>query len=75
METIAIKSDEFIQYGCPCCCKFNVGFYQLVLGTRIMKCNKTNKTFYIVIGKSKSSAIRGTNGEEVNVTKHPLGQM
>lgn len=57
MNTIAINSDDFVQYGCPCCCKFSVNFLQFVINAKIMKCNNTQKMFYVVINKEESCDI------------------
>ncbi len=73
-STVAIRPNDFIQYGCPCCCKFNVTFYDCIEGTRIMKCKKTKSTFHIVTSKDKYSVIAGNHDERVKVVKHPLGQ-
>jgi len=74
-KTIGISANDFVQYGCPCCCQFKVSFYQIVLGTRIAICNNTNDTFHIIVGKRKKSPVVDGGGKTVEVIKHPLGQI
>lgn len=76
MKTVAINSDDFITYGCPCCCKFEVEFLQFFPRVRVLKCKRTHNLFHVVVGrKRKTSPITTSNGHIVRVVKHPLGQM
>lgn len=75
MKKVAISADEFIKYGCPCCCKFSVMFYQCVFGTRVAECKVTDKKFYIVADGGKTSSLTDDTGNIATVIEHPFGQM